>query len=116
MLFDPEFRDVPISIDLRNTTFDTAIASVAATTQNFFRVTAPLTVTIIPDTPNKRREYEQEIVRTFYLSHADVAETIDLLRLVIDLRRLAPVTATNSISIKDTPFVFGKIVQRGGLL
>ena len=103
LLFDPQFRDVPISIDLRNTTFDTAIASVAATTQNFFRVTAPLTVTIIPDTPNKRREYEQEIVRTFYLSHADVAETIDLLRLVIDLRRLAPITATNSISIKDTP-------------
>jgi general secretion pathway protein D len=103
LIFDPQFRDVPISIDLRNTTFDTAIASVAASTQNFFRVTAPLTVTIIPDTPNKRREYEQEIVRTFYLSHADVAETIDLLRLVIDLRRLAPVTATNSISIKDTP-------------
>ena len=103
LLFDPQFRDVPISIDLRNTTFDIAIASVAATTQNFFRVTAPLTVTIIPDTPNKRREYEQEIVRTFYLSHADVAETIDLLRLVIDLRRLAPITATNSISIKDTP-------------
>ena len=103
ILFDPQFVDVPISIDLRNTTFDTAIASVAATTQNFFRVTAPLTVTIIPDTPNKRREYEQEIVRTFYLSHADVTETIDLLRLVIDLRRLAPVTATNSISIKDTP-------------
>ena len=103
ILFDPQFRDVPISIDLRNTTFDTAIASVAATTQNFFRITAPLTVTIIPDTPNKRREYEQEIVRTFYLSHADVTETIDLLRLVIDLRRLAPVTATNSISIKDTP-------------
>lgn len=103
ILFDPQFIDVPISIDLRNTTFDAAIASVAVTTQNFFRVTAPLTVTIIPDTPNKRREYEQEIVRTFYLSHADVTETIDLLRLVIDLRRLAPVTATNSISIKDTP-------------
>ena len=103
VLFDPQFRDASISIDLRNTTFDTALASVATSTQNFFRVTAPQTVTIIPDTPNKRREYEEEIVRTFYLSNADLAETIDLLRLVIDLRRLAPVTATNSISIKDTP-------------
>ncbi len=103
MIFDPAFRDSIISIDLRATTFDTALASVAATTQNFFRVTAPQTVTIIPDTPAKRREYEEEIVRTFYLSNANVAETIDLLRLVIDLRRLAPITATNAISIKDTP-------------
>ena len=103
VVFDPAFRDALISIDLRDTTFDTAVASVAASTRNFFRVTAPRTVTIIPDTPAKRREYEEEIVRTFYLSNADVAETIDLLRLVIDLRRLAPVTATNSISIKDTP-------------
>lgn len=103
ILFDPQFRDATISIDLRETTFDTAISSLSTSTQNFYRITAPRTITVVPDTPNKRREYEEEIVRTFYLSNADVTETIDLLRLVIDLRRLAPVTATNAISIKDTP-------------
>ena len=103
VVFDPTFRDSALSIDLRSTTFDVALRAVAASTQNFFRVTAPRTVTIIPDTPAKRREYEEEIVRTFYLSHADVAEAIDLLRLVIDTRRLAPTTTANAISIKDTP-------------
>ena len=103
IVFDTQFRDTPFSGDLRGITFDTALAAVAASTGNFFRVTAPGTVTIIPDTPAKRREYEEEIIRTFYLSSADVAETIDLLRLVVDMRRLAPVTATNAISIKDTP-------------
>ena len=103
IVFDPTFRDSALSIDLRAATFDVALAAVAASTQNFFRVTAPRTVTIIPDTPAKRREYEEEIVRTFYLSHADLQETIDLLRLVIDTRRLAPVTAANAISVKDTP-------------
>ena len=103
VVFDTQFRDTPFSGDLRGMTFDTALAVVAASTGNFFRVTAPGTVTIIPDTPAKRREYEEEIIRTFYLSNADVAETIDLLRLVVDMRRLAPVTATNAISIKDTP-------------
>ncbi len=58
---------------------------------------------MIPDTPAKRTEYEEEIVRTFYLSNADVKETLDLLRIVIDNRRLAPITATNALSIKDTP-------------
>ena len=103
ILFDAQFRDTPFSGDLRRMTFDAALAAVAASTGNFFQVTAPGTVTIIPDTPAKRREYEEEIIRTFYLSNADVLETIDLLRLVVDLRRLAPVTATNAISIKDTP-------------
>ena len=103
VVFDAQFRDTPFSGDLRGMTFDTALAAVAASTSNFFRVTAPGTVTIIPDTPAKRRDYEEEIIRTFYLSNADVAETIDLLRLVVDMRRLAPVTATNAISIKDTP-------------
>jgi len=103
ILFDPAFRDSILSIDLRDTTFDTALSSVVMSTRNFFRVTAQRTVTIIPDTPAKRREYEEEIVRTFYLSNASLDETVDLLRLVIDLRRLAPVTATNAISVKDTP-------------
>ena len=103
IVFDQDFRDSTVSTDLRGTTFDVAIATVATSTRNFFRVTGQNSVTIIPDTPAKRREYEEEIVRTFYLSNANVTETIDLLRLVIDLRRLAPVTATNAISIKDTP-------------
>ena len=75
----------------------------SATTHNFYRVTAPRAITIIPDTPAKRREYEEEIVRTFYLSNADLKETIDLLRMVVDLRRLAPITATNAVSVRDTP-------------
>ena len=103
VVFDPQFRDAPISVDLRETTFDAALGSVAGVSRNFFRVTAPRTITIVPDTPAKRREYQEEVVRTFYLSNADVSETIDMLRLVIDMRRLAAVTATNAISIKDTP-------------
>jgi general secretion pathway protein D len=66
-------------------------------------VTAPRTITIIPDTPAKRREYEEEVVRTFYLSNADLKETIDLLRIVIDARKIAPITGTNSFTVKDTP-------------
>ena len=38
---------------------------------------------IVPDTPAKRREFEDEVVRTFYLSNADLKETMDLLRMVL---------------------------------
>ena len=101
--FDPTFRDQPISIDLRDSTLETALQAVSTATRSFYRVTAPRTITVVPDTPAKRREYEEEVLRTFYLSNADLKETLDLLRIVVDLRRVAAVAATNAISIKDTP-------------
>ena len=79
------------------------MTSVTSSTRNFYKVTAPRTITIVPDTPAKRREYEDEVVRTFYLSNADLKETIDLLRIVVDLRRIAGVPGANAITIKDTP-------------
>ncbi len=103
VVFDPAFREAQVTIDLRDATLENALAALTASTRNFYQVTAPRAITIIPDTPAKRREYEEEVVRTFYLSNADLKETIDLLRMVVDLRRLAPITATNAISIKDTP-------------
>jgi general secretion pathway protein D len=103
VVFDPSFRDAPLTIDLRKSTLDQALAAVSASTRNFYRITAPRTLTIVPDTPAKRREYEEEVVRTFYLSNADLKETIDLLRIVIDARRISSVAGTNAIALKDTP-------------
>jgi len=114
IVFDPTFRDDRITIDLSNVTLDQALAAVSSATRNFYKVTAQRTVTIIPDTAAKRREYEEEIVRTFYLSNADLKETIDLLRIVVDARRIAPLTATNALTIKDTPervVAAGRIIQ-----
>jgi general secretion pathway protein D len=101
--FDPQFRDQPVTIDLRETTLENALQMLSAATRSFYRVTGPRFITVVPDTAAKRQEYEEEIVRTFPLSNADLKETVDLLRIVIDARRLAPVTATNTIAIKDTP-------------
>ena len=101
--FDPTFREAPLTIDLRSGTLENALLSVSASTQTFYRVTGNRSVLIVPDTPAKRREYEEEVVRTFYLSNADLKETMDLLRLVLDARRVSPVTAMNAITVKDTP-------------
>jgi general secretion pathway protein D len=103
MVFDPAFRDQPITVDLRKNSLEEALTSLTASTHTFYRVTAQRTITIVPDTPAKRREYEESVVRTFYLSNADIKEVIDLLRVVVDVRQISPITATNAISLKDTP-------------
>src|SRR6266851_5981230 len=101
--FDATFRDAPVTVDLRNATLENALSAVADATRTFFHVTSPNAVLVIPDTPAKRREYEEEVVRTFYLSNADLKETMDLLRIVLDARRISPVTGTNALAMKDTP-------------
>ena len=103
VVFDPTFRDQPVSIDLRNKTLAEALNLLSASTRNFWRSSGDRGIVVVPDTAAKRREYEEEIVRTFYLSNADLKETIDMLRIVVDARRLSSITATNAITIKDTP-------------
>jgi general secretion pathway protein D len=103
IVFDSSFRDQNVSIDLRDATLQGALDAVSNATRNFYRVTNDRVVTIIPDTAAKRREYEEEVIKTFYLSNADLKETIDLLRTVVDARRVAPITGTNALTLKDTP-------------
>lgn len=103
VVFDNDFSDETVSIDLENATFEEAFHSLCTTTGNFYRVETDNLITIVPDTPTKRREYEQQVARTFYLSSADLKETIDLLRIVLGARRIAPLTATNAFTIVDTP-------------
>jgi general secretion pathway protein D len=103
VVFDPTFRDAPVSIDLRNETLADALNKLSSATRNFWRSTGDRGIVVVPDTQAKRREYEEEIYRTFYLSNADLKETIDILRIVVDARRIAALTATNAITIRDTP-------------
>ena len=65
VVFDPQFRDQNITVDLRKTSLEDALQAVTTSTRNFYKISAAKTITVIPDTPAKRREYEDEIHRTF---------------------------------------------------
>jgi general secretion pathway protein D len=103
VLFDSDFQDQSVSLELKQTAFEQALSSICAATRNFYRVQGDNILLIIPDTPNKRREYEQQLGKTFYLSSADLKETVDLLRIVLGARRIAPHSATNALTLIDTP-------------
>jgi general secretion pathway protein D len=103
VLFDTGFRDQPVSIDLRNETLANALNKLSTATRHFWRSTGDRGIIVVPDTQAKRREYEEEVYQTFYLSNADLKETLDILRIVGDARRIAAVTGTNAITLRDTP-------------
>jgi general secretion pathway protein D len=102
-VFDPDFRDQQINVDLREVPFDQALNALATVGKTFHRVVDSRVIQVVPDTPAKRREMEQQIVKTFFLSNADLKETIDLLRIVLGARRIAPLPGANALTINDTP-------------
>ena len=38
---------------------------------------------VIPDTVQNRARYEEQVIRTFYLSHADAQEMVQLLNMIV---------------------------------
>jgi general secretion pathway protein D len=101
--FDPSFQDTTVTLDLQDVGFDQALVALAAAGRTFHRVVDARVLNVVPDTPSKRREFEQQVVKTFFLSNADLKETIDLLRVVLGARRIAPVPGGNALTINDTP-------------
>ncbi len=102
-VFDPQFTDQNVSLDLRGVAFEQALTALSSTGKTFHRVIDAKVVSVIPDTPTKRREYEQQVVKTFFLSNADLKETVDLIRIVLGARRVAPLPGVNALTINDAP-------------
>ncbi len=101
--FDPSFQDTPVTLDLQEVGFDQALAALGAAGRTFHRVVDAKVLNVVPDTPSKRSAFEQQVVKTLFLSNADLKETIDLLRVVLGARRIAPVPGNNALTISDTP-------------
>jgi general secretion pathway protein D len=103
VMFDPALPDTIAQIELKNLTVKEALDALARTTQTFYKVTAPGTITVAPDTPAKRREYAEEMIQSFYIGNADPKETMEMLRIVADTRAVSIMTGSSSIVVRDTP-------------
>ncbi|HSP05975.1 MAG TPA: FecR domain-containing protein, partial [Acidobacteriota bacterium] len=101
ILFDNDFKDIPVSFDFTNTTFLHALDSVLSSSHNFYKVIGRNTLMIAPDRPEKRAEYEETVSRTFYLSSAEVEEVARTLRNVLGIQMIATDVRLNSVTIKD---------------
>jgi general secretion pathway protein D len=103
-LYDPKL-DVKrkTSIELTNVPFERAMETLMLTNKHFYKVMDENTILIADDNQQKRREYEDEVIKTFFLSNADVKDVQSLLRTMLDARKLVQNNQLNAITIRDTP-------------
>jgi len=107
VLFDENFRDVPLAITLEDATFEQALEALCVSTKNFYRVIDERTLIIIPDQPMKRLQYEVNAIKTFYLSNIKAEEALQPLQQMISSTfKAAKVFADkhlNTLTVRDTP-------------
>ena len=72
---------------------------------------------VVPDTPQKRAQYEEQVIRTFYISNADVQELATLLSQIVRVPQMAvqpqivPNITSNTITVRATTAVVAIIEQ-----
>ena len=107
VIFDPDFTSRRISAELPNVTLEQALDDVALQSKAFWKPLSSSVIFVAPDNPQKRRDIEDEEVRTFYLSNTltpqDLTEVVTGLRQLLDLRRIQQVNSQNAIVVRDTP-------------
>ncbi len=101
-LFDPKLKDDKLAIELRELTAEQALEMVMQAAGHFYKVLDENSIIIAEDTPQNRRDYEDLVIKTFFLSNADVKEVDKLLRSLIEARRLSTNEQLNAITLRDT--------------
>ncbi len=102
VLFDPKLKDDRLSIELNDVTAERALELVMQHAGHFYKVLDEHTIIIAEDNPQNRRDYEDLVIKTFFLSNADVKEVDKLLRSLIEARRLSTNEQLNAITLRDT--------------
>jgi len=107
VIFDPDFPARRIPVTLNNVTLEQALEIVSMESKAFWKPVTENIIFVIPDQPQKRRDYEEQVVRTFYLSNTvqpqDLTEIVTGLRQLLDLKRIQQLNAQNAIIVRDTP-------------
>jgi general secretion pathway protein D len=101
-IFDEGIKDQPISIYLENATFQQAMDLLTNMNKLGKKVLNETTVVIYPRSPDKIKQYEDLTIRTFHLSYMEAKKAVNLVRTLIQVKKIHVNEETNSLIVRDT--------------
>ncbi len=102
-VLDKDVRpDVRVTVFLRQAKVEDALDLIASTSQLAVKVVDPKTVLIYPNTPDKQREYQEQIVRLFYLENADVRGAASFVKSLLKIREPVVDERSNMLALRDS--------------
>ncbi|MGC2111618.1 MAG: cohesin domain-containing protein [Candidatus Korobacteraceae bacterium] len=118
VLFDPDYVSKKIRVDLNGVTLQEALEITALESKTFWRPVTPNTIFVAADTPAKRKELEQSVIRTFYLTNLsqpnELQDLVNILRTLLDTQRLQQFPSQQAIVVRGTPdqiAMAGKLIE-----
>jgi general secretion pathway protein D len=106
--YESTYQDRPITVQLDNVTLEQALQQLLSSNQMFYKVVNAQTILVIPDNNNNRLRYEEQVIRTFFISHADATELAQLINGIIRVPNMAvqpqvqPNKTANTITVRAT--------------
>lgn len=105
-VLDKDVRlDNRATVYLRNARVGDAIDLVTGANQLARNIVDPQTVFIYPNTPDKKREHQEQVVRVFYLSSSQAQTTAALLRSMLHVKDPFVDERANMVAIREAPEV-----------
>lgn len=103
-VFDKDINPaLKATIFVKNTTVQDAIRLLLVTNQLDEKILNQNTVLIYPNTALKSRDYQDLIVKSFYLSNADVKQTMSLIKTILKTKDIFVDEKIGLLTMRDTP-------------
>ncbi|HXC62216.1 MAG TPA: secretin N-terminal domain-containing protein, partial [Nitrospiria bacterium] len=102
ILFDKDVRDDFVSIFIKDASFREVLNLILTTNNLFMKKISEDTILIVPRVANKLSQYQDLMIQTFYLSNVKAKDMINLLRTMLETKRIFVNDELNAIVIRDT--------------
>ncbi len=107
VLFDPDYTSRRIKAELNSVSLEEALEIVALESKTFWRPVTPNTIFVAADNPAKRKDLEQSVIKTFYLSNlsqpTELQDVVNALRQILEISRIQPLPSEGAIVVRGTP-------------
>jgi general secretion pathway protein D len=106
--YDQAYQDKAYTVRLEDVTLEQALQQIMTANQLFYKVLNPKTIIVVPDNAQKHAQYDDLVVRVFYISHADVSELAQVLNTIMRIPTmpvqptLLPNKTANTITVRAT--------------
>ncbi len=107
VLFDPDYTPRAINVDLNGVSLEEALEITALESKTFWRPVTANTIFVAQDNPAKRKELEQSVLKTFYLTNlsapTELQDVVNAIRAVLDVQRVQQLLSQNALVVRGTP-------------
>jgi general secretion pathway protein D len=101
-VFDEGIKDSPVSIYLENASFQQALDLLCNMNKLNTKNLNESTVLVYMNTAEKSKQYDDLVLRTFHLNYMDAKKAINLIRTMLQVRKIYVNEDSNSIVVRDT--------------